>query len=76
MFVNIIDLIAWARSGSTNDRVQRFSSLAKLRKYTKETKKVFHNNLDEGDDDGNVVLRHLLRFIFRATPSELRRYGH
>ncbi|CAI7628428.1 unnamed protein product [Penicillium viridicatum] len=74
VFVNIIDLIAWARSGSTNNRVQRFSSLEKLRKYTKETKKIFHNHLGE-DDDGNVVLRHLLRFIFLATPSELRRYS-
>ncbi|KAL2704814.1 hypothetical protein AAEP93_000064 [Penicillium crustosum] len=76
VFVNIIDLIVWARSGSTNNRVKRFSSLEKLRKYTKRTRKIFHNNLDEGDDGGNVVLRHLLRFIFRATPSELRRYGH
>ncbi|KAJ5857282.1 hypothetical protein N7455_008176 [Penicillium solitum] len=74
VFVNIVDLIAWARSGSTNNRVQRFSSLEKLRKYTKKTNKIFQNNLDEGDDDGNVVLRHLLRFIFRATPSELRRW--
>ncbi|KOS41440.1 hypothetical protein ACN38_g7681 [Penicillium nordicum] len=76
VFVNIVDLITWARSGSTNNRVQRFSSLQKLREYTKETKKVFRNNLDEGDDDGNVVLRHLLRFIFRAAPGGLRRYGH
>ncbi|KAJ5592611.1 hypothetical protein N7537_009515 [Penicillium hordei] len=76
VFVNIIDLIAWARSGSTNKRVRMFPSLGKLREYTKKTKKVFQNRLDEEGDDGNVVLRHLLRFIFRTTPSELRRNGH
>ncbi|KAI2754865.1 hypothetical protein DTO012A8_9758 [Penicillium roqueforti] len=39
VFVNIIDLIDWARSGSTTNRVQRFSSLEQLRKYTKQTGK-------------------------------------
>ncbi|KAN0086315.1 hypothetical protein V8E54_000003 [Elaphomyces granulatus] len=49
--VNIVDLIEWGRRrGNTEERVQQF------------TGKVFRNTLDQ--EDGNVVLRHLLRKIF------------
>jgi hypothetical protein len=66
LHVNIIDLIGWARGGGTGDGVQQFQSLEELREYTKRTRKVFPNNMDRSGD-GNVVLRHLLRFIFRGT---------
>jgi hypothetical protein len=62
--VNIIDLIEWGRnSGNTKERVRTFRSVAELRAYTRETGKIFRNTLDQ--EDGNVVLRHLLRNIFR-----------
>jgi len=60
--VNIVDLIAWGRSGS-EDKVQTFRDVAELRAYTKETGKIFRNPFDQ--ESGNVVLRHLLRNIFR-----------
>ena len=43
--------------------METFDDVAKLRAYTKETGKIFRNTLDQ--DGGNVVLRHLLRNIFR-----------
>jgi hypothetical protein len=61
--VNIVDLIEWGRSGS-EEKVQTFRDVAELRAYTKETRKIFRNTFDEG---GNVVLRHLLRKIFRES---------
>lgn len=57
VFVSIIDLIEWARSGRTSSRVQNFASLEKLREYSKRTGKISHLR---GDDHGNIVLRHLL----------------
>ncbi|KAJ5774985.1 hypothetical protein N7457_009881 [Penicillium paradoxum] len=63
VFVNIIDLLEWARSDKKQIRVRMFPSLAELRDYTKRTGKIFHNKLGS-DDNENVVLRHLLRFIF------------
>ncbi|KAH8655652.1 hypothetical protein BX600DRAFT_470062 [Xylariales sp. PMI_506] len=62
--VNIVDLIEWRRSDS-DVPVQTFSSVAELRAYTKNTGKVFRNTLDRGS--GNIVLRHLLRKIFRES---------
>ncbi|KAK7428819.1 hypothetical protein QQZ08_004589 [Neonectria magnoliae] len=62
--VNIVDLIEWGRS-DRSERVQVFGDVAELRAYTKETNKVFHNTLDQ--DGGNIVLRHLLRYIFRGS---------
>ncbi|KAK7403331.1 hypothetical protein QQX98_010920 [Neonectria punicea] len=59
--VNIVDLIEWGRSDRSG-RVQVFGDVAELRAYTEETGKVFRNML--GRDDGNIVLRHLLRHIF------------
>jgi len=66
VYVNIIDLIEWARQGASPGQacVKRFRNLSELRRYTKETRRVFRNDLTDSDD-GNVVLRHLLRFIFR-----------
>jgi hypothetical protein len=62
--VNIVDLIEWGRNrGSSENRVDTFEDLARLRTYTKTTGKIYHNTLRQGD--GNVVLRHLLRKIFR-----------
>lgn len=61
--VNIVDLIEWGRSNS-KEKVQTFRDVAKLRAYTKDTGKIFRNTFDK--EDGNVVLRHLLRKIFRV----------
>jgi hypothetical protein len=61
--VNIVDLIDWNRSGD-NERVRVFRNVADLREYTKDTGKVFHNTLNKVG--GNVILRHLLREIFRG----------
>ena len=63
LYVNIIDLIDWARSGGNGDGVQQFQSLEELCEYTKHTSKIFHNNLNRSGD-GNVILQHLLQFIF------------
>ncbi|OJJ41997.1 hypothetical protein ASPZODRAFT_137586 [Penicilliopsis zonata CBS 506.65] len=65
LYVNIVDLIAWARNGGGEDQVRLFHSLEELREYTKRTRKIFRNNLDE-TGNSNVVLRHLLRFIFQG----------
>lgn len=66
IYVNIVDLIEWARAQRGHDvqPVQTFASLEDLRSYTIETKKIYHNRLENLDED-NVVLRHLLRRIFR-----------
>ncbi|EHA48119.1 hypothetical protein MGG_10764 [Pyricularia oryzae 70-15] len=66
IYVNIVDLIEWARVQRGHDvqPVQTFASLEDLRFYTIETKKIYHNRLENLDED-NVVLRHLLRRIFR-----------
>lgn len=64
--VNIVDLIAWGRRrGNTKERVQTFRNVAELRAYTKRTGKIFRNTFDQ--EDSNVVLRHLLRKIFRES---------
>ncbi|KAL4779037.1 hypothetical protein BJX76DRAFT_365640 [Aspergillus varians] len=62
IYVNIVDLIEWARGGEQHGEVRLFRSLKSLREYTKKSGKVFPQ-FDRGG--GNVVLRHLLRFIFR-----------
>ncbi|KAG9233108.1 hypothetical protein BJ875DRAFT_535554 [Amylocarpus encephaloides] len=54
--VNIVDLIKWGRSGS-EEKVHTFRNIVELRSYTKETQ----------GEGGNVVLRHLLRKIFRES---------
>ncbi|KAI1126972.1 hypothetical protein F5Y10DRAFT_243620 [Nemania abortiva] len=65
--VNIVDLIEWGRRrGNTEGRARTFRSEAELRAYTKDTRKIFRNRFDQ--EDGNVVLRHLLRNIFRGYP--------
>uniref|UniRef100_L7IPV8 C2H2-type domain-containing protein n=1 Tax=Pyricularia oryzae (strain P131) TaxID=1143193 RepID=L7IPV8_PYRO1 len=66
IYVNIVDLIEWARAQRGHDvqPVQTFASLEDLRSYTIETKKIYHNRLKNLDED-NVILRHLLRRIFR-----------
>ncbi|OCK94216.1 uncharacterized protein K441DRAFT_562665, partial [Cenococcum geophilum 1.58] len=62
--VNIVDLIEWGRKrGNTDERVQTFRTEAELRAYGKGTGKIFRNTFDQ--EDSNVVLRHLLRKIFR-----------
>ncbi|KAF2439127.1 hypothetical protein P171DRAFT_370781 [Karstenula rhodostoma CBS 690.94] len=63
--VNIVDLIEWGRRRKSNEsRVRTFRNVAALRAYTKRTGKIFRNTV--GEDDSNVVLRHLLRKIFRG----------
>ena len=62
--VNIVDLIEWGRSQRSNaKRVHTFRTLEDLRVYTKKTGKIFRNPFNE--EDSNVILRHLLRRIFR-----------
>jgi hypothetical protein len=62
--VNIVDLIEWGRNrGNTEERVQTFETVADLRDYSKRTGKIFRNTFHQ--DDANLVLRHLLRKIFR-----------
>ncbi|KAF2806329.1 uncharacterized protein BDZ99DRAFT_394372 [Mytilinidion resinicola] len=65
--VNIfVDLIEWGRRReNSEERVQTFRNVAELRAYTKETGKVFRNTF--GQEDSSVVLRHLLRKIFRES---------
>lgn len=59
-------MIEWGRRrGNTEDRVQTFHNVAELRDYTKKTGKIFRNTFDQEND--NVVLRHLLRKIFRES---------
>ncbi|KFZ17691.1 hypothetical protein V501_01607 [Pseudogymnoascus sp. VKM F-4519 (FW-2642)] len=60
----IVDLIEWGRS-DTEERVRTFCNVVELQVYTKETGKIFRNIFDK--EDCNVVLRHLLRNIFRAS---------
>jgi hypothetical protein len=57
-------LIEWGRNGG-KEKVQTFRNVAELRAYTKETGKIFRNTFDQ--EGGNVVLRHLLRKIFRES---------
>jgi hypothetical protein len=62
--VNIVDLIEWGRS-DRREKVQTFDTMGDLRDYTKDTGKVFRNRFV--GEDRNVVLRHLLPDIFRAS---------
>merc|ERR1712054_266843 len=62
--VNIVDLIEWRRTNSV-EKVRTFDTLEELRAYTKTTRKIFRNTFNQ--EGGNVVLRHLLRNIFRAS---------
>ncbi|KZL79584.1 double-stranded rna-binding type zinc finger domain protein [Colletotrichum incanum] len=61
--VNIVDLIECRRGNK--GRVQTFRNVEELRTYTRMTGKVFRNRFNQ--EDGNVVLRHLLRNIFRES---------
>ncbi|KAJ5131384.1 uncharacterized protein N7515_007423 [Penicillium bovifimosum] len=66
VYVNIVDLLEWARKGREGLGVRKFSSLKDLRAYTKKTRKIFSGDPSmERGGKNNVVLRHLLRFIFR-----------
>ncbi|PMD67452.1 uncharacterized protein K444DRAFT_639408 [Hyaloscypha bicolor E] len=47
------------------EKVRTFRDIAELRTYTKEIRKIFRNTFDQ--EGGNVVLRHLLRKIFRGS---------
>ncbi|EFQ36158.1 hypothetical protein CGRA01v4_03988 [Colletotrichum graminicola] len=58
--VNIIDLIEHRRSNK--GRVQTFRNVQELRAYTLETQRVYPNRLGP---NSSVVLRHLLRNMFR-----------
>ena len=63
--IDIVDLIEWGRGrGNTEERAQTFRDVAELRAYTNSMGKIFCNTFDQ--EDGNVVLRHLLRKIFRG----------
>lgn len=62
--MNIVGLIDWARSRGNDSEIQLFHNLKELQDHTKSTGKNFRNNLDQ-TGNGNVVLRHFLRFILR-----------
>ncbi|VUC22459.1 unnamed protein product [Clonostachys rosea] len=62
--VNIVDLIHWRRNESQK-KVQIFRDVAELRAYTRGTGKIFHSHHGRDEHGGNMVLRHLLRRIFR-----------
>ncbi len=64
--VNLVDLVEWARNGgeSGGKKVRIFHSVKELSQYSKETHKIFRNDLDEDAEEGGVVLRHLLRRLF------------
>ncbi|TLS20655.1 uncharacterized protein PpBr36_11104 [Pyricularia pennisetigena] len=62
MYINIIDLIKWVRKRKTTEKpVQTLGTLGELRSNTKETGKIFRNTYR---NEGNVVLKDLLRRIF------------
>lgn len=62
MYINIVDLIEWVRKRETTEEpVQTFGTLGELRNNTKETGKIFRNTFR---DEGNVVLKDLLRRLF------------
>ncbi|EFZ04512.2 double-stranded RNA-binding type zinc finger domain protein [Metarhizium robertsii] len=64
--VNIIDLIEWGRKrGNADHEVRTFETEAELRAYTQRTAKIFRNTWHQ--EDSNVVMRHLLRKIFRCS---------
>ncbi|KAH8691892.1 hypothetical protein BGW36DRAFT_431135 [Talaromyces proteolyticus] len=63
LYVNIVDLIDWARCEGAKGEVRLFRTLEELREYTQKSRKIFYNNLEQ-TGSGNVVLRHLLRSIF------------
>ncbi|KAJ5697409.1 hypothetical protein N7488_011093 [Penicillium malachiteum] len=69
VFVNIVDLISWARMNQAGDDVkpvQQFKNLESLREYTIQTRGFFPSEQTKSEE-GNVVLRHLLRLILRGT---------
>ncbi|KAL3460881.1 hypothetical protein BJX64DRAFT_261998 [Aspergillus heterothallicus] len=61
VYVNIIDLIEWARTGRKNGDIHLFRNLGELRDYTQSTRRIYHPPRTE---DGSTVLRHLRRVIF------------
>jgi hypothetical protein len=69
--VNLVDLIEWGRNGGEGGgkKVRVFHSVEELSEYSKETKKIFRNDLAEDADEGGVVLRHLLRRLFTRRQS-------
>ncbi|KAI9036176.1 C2H2-type zinc finger protein [Aspergillus affinis] len=69
LYINIVDLIDWARGGRNVGGIRQFESLTELREYSKKSHKIFHNTLDDSGD-GDVVLRHLLRFIHRRVDNQ------
>ncbi|CAG7941449.1 unnamed protein product [Penicillium salamii] len=62
VYVNIVDLIHWARMGLGDRPVHRFKNIGELSEYTKLTNKFYSCRGPEKGED-NVVLRHLLRHI-------------
>ena len=64
-------MIEWGRAGreGRSKKIRIFKSVQELRDYSKETQKIFRNDLDKDTDDGGVVLRHLLRRLFNGKPA-------
>ncbi|KAK0614511.1 hypothetical protein B0T14DRAFT_570443 [Immersiella caudata] len=64
--VNIVDLIAWGRAGGSESGVTVFKTKDHLRSYTIATEKYFpQNEVKNEKGETNIVLRHLLRKIFK-----------
>ncbi|CAK7266892.1 hypothetical protein SEPCBS57363_002321 [Sporothrix epigloea] len=66
--INIVDLIDWGRSGQpAGSPVKVYRTVAELSEYTFSTNKIFPANQVMGKDgETNIVLRHLLRRLFKA----------
>lgn len=65
VYVNIVDLIDWARDGTRGQEngARVFRNVNELRMYTISTRRIVRLDISDSDQ-GNVVLRHLLRSIF------------
>ena len=62
----MVDLIHWSRTdGEKNgERVHIFETVKELSEYTRKSGKIFQNTFRKGSRNENVVLRHLLRYLF------------
>ncbi|CAG8084531.1 unnamed protein product [Penicillium nalgiovense] len=58
LYVNLIDLIQWARTGRVDGEVKRWKNNADLFEYSIATRRIFERDMT-ANDKPNVVLRHL-----------------
>ncbi|KAJ5963302.1 uncharacterized protein N7479_003178 [Penicillium vulpinum] len=65
LFVNIIDLIHWARTGGCNGDVATWSTKSDLWRYSIQTDKIFERDMTARDRH-NVVLQHLTHCMMQC----------